>query len=264
MHGVRFMRRTLPYMLGLLLAAGACGPAEVVVTMEIDVPNPSGGSVPLALSEIEVQLLPYDRDAVFDSMTTAFGTPEPAIPPDLLAARAEVQMAQETWAASQSRWNILRDTLQTLSSALEQYSRGEAQYLMLFQEFQDFDNEYSSVERQVEADFAEFDRLQQGTIRASDSVRIVIDQWADEAFTDVGTVFREKQLETGLDVAVDTTDASGIARTNLRVRPGQYWVHARYELTYSELYWNVPITVEGGDPVQIRLTRDNADDRPLL
>ena len=135
---------------------------------------------------------------------------------------------------------------------------------MLFQEFQDFDNEYSSVERQVEADFAEFDRLQQGTIRASDSVRIVIDQWADEAFTDVGTVFREKQLETGLDVAVDTTDASGIARTNLRVRPGQYWVHARYELTYSELYWNVPVTIEGGDPVQIRLTRDNADDRPLL
>jgi len=259
------MRRTLLYMLGLVLAVGACGPTEVVVTMEIDVPNPGGGgSVPLALSEIEVQLLPYDRDAVFDSMTTAFGTPEPAIPPDLLAARAEVQLAQEAWDTSQRRWNVLRDTLQTLSAALERYNRGEAQYLMLFQEFQEFDNEYSALERQVDADFAEFDRLQQGTIRASDSVRIVIDQWADEAFAEVGTVVLAKSRETGLDVAVDTTDASGIARTNLRVRPGQYWVHARYELTYSELYWNVPITVEGGDPVQIRLTRDNAEDRPIL
>ena len=74
--------------LTLLLAAGACGPAEVVVMMEIDVRNAEGdGTVPLALADVEVQLLPYDRDAVFDSITAVFPTPEPEIPPDLLAAR---------------------------------------------------------------------------------------------------------------------------------------------------------------------------------
>ena len=63
------MRRTLPYVLALLLGAGACGPAEVVVMMEIEVDDPSGaGTVAQPLSDIEIRLLPYDRDAVFDSM----------------------------------------------------------------------------------------------------------------------------------------------------------------------------------------------------
>ena len=69
---------------------------------------------------------------------------------------------------------------------------------------------------------------------------------------------------TGLDLAVDTTDASGVARGNLRVAPGQYWVHARYELPYTELYWNVPIDVVRGEPIQVRLTRENAEERISL
>ena len=61
------MRSTLRFASGLLLAAAACGPAEVVVTMEIDLPNPEGeGTVNRSLSDIEVQLIPFDRDAVFD------------------------------------------------------------------------------------------------------------------------------------------------------------------------------------------------------
>ena len=45
---------------------------------------------------------------------------------------------------------------------------------------------------------------------------------------------------------------------------GNWWVHARQELPYSELYWNVPISVETGDPLQVRLTRENAQVRPKL
>ena len=82
------MRRTLPFALSLLIAAAACGPAEVVVTMEIDVQNPDGeGTMQLLLSDVEVQLIPFDRDAVFDSITTAYGTPEPEIPAELLERR---------------------------------------------------------------------------------------------------------------------------------------------------------------------------------
>lgn len=258
------MRRTLPYVLALLLGAGACGPAEVVVMMEIEVDDPSGaGTVAQPLSDIEIRLLPYDRDAVFDSMTAAYSTPEPEVPEELLAARAEVQAAQEEWDEAQRRWGILRDTLQTISATLERLPRTDAQYVVLFNEYSDFEAEYSTVEREVELAFAQFDSLQQGTIRASDSIRILQDNWADDAFADIGEVFRAKQLETGLDIAVDTTDASGVAR-NLAVRPGDYWVNARYELTYSELYWNVPVTIEGGDPVEVRLTRENAEERLRL
>jgi len=251
--------------MGLLLAAAACGPGEVVVTMEIEAPNPEGeGTVTRTLSDIEVQLLPYDRDQVFDSMTTAFGTPEPEIPAELIEARAAVQAAQEEWDAAQRRWNVLRDTLQTITGAMEQFSRGEARYVALFREFQEFEAELGRVERQMNASFERFDELQRGTIRASDSVRILQDNWADEAFAGVGEVFLAKQRLSGLDVAVDTTDASGVARGNLQVKPGQYWVHARYELPYTELYWNVPITVERGEPLVVELTRANAQERPKL
>ncbi len=259
------MRSTLPYAIALLRAAGACGPAEVVVTMEIEVPNPDGaGTVQLSLSDVEVQLLPFDRDAVFDSLTQSFGTPEPAVPAELMAARQAVQQAQAQWDQSQRRWNMIRDTLQQLSSALEGYSRGEAQYLLLYREFQDFDGQLGGVERQMNQAFARFDSLQRGTIRASDSVRIMRDNWADEAFAGIGEIFRAKQRAAGLDAAVDTTDASGVARGNLRVRPGQYWVHARYPMTYTELYWNVPVTVERGEPVIVTLTRANSEERIRL
>jgi hypothetical protein len=259
------MRSHLPYAIALLLAAGACGPAEVVVSMEIEVPNPDGGgTMQLAVSDIEVQLLPYDRDAVFDSLTRAYSVPEPDVPTELVQAREAVQAAQAEWDASQRRWGLVRDTLQALSNALEQYSRGEAQYLLLYREFQDFEGQLAGLETQMNQSFARFDSLQQGTIRASDSVRIIQDSWADDAFADIGTVFRERQLASGRDIVVDTTDASGIARGNLRVRPGQYWVYARYPMTYTELYWNVPVTVERGEPVQVTLTPANAEERIRL
>ena len=108
------MRRSaLPFAMSLLVAAAASGPQQVVVTIEIDVDDPDGdGTITRALSDIEVRLIPFDRDAVFDSMTTAFGTPEPAIPAALVEARNEVRVAQEEWQQSQTRWNAIRDTLQ--------------------------------------------------------------------------------------------------------------------------------------------------------
>lgn len=258
------MRSTFPFAMALLVAAGACGPAEVVVSAEIEVPTPEGGTQQLSISDLEVQLLPFDRDAVFDSLTQAFPDPEPDVPQELIEAREQVQEAQEEWDAAQRRWALVRDTLQALSGALEQYNRGEAQYLLLYREFQDFDSQLSGAERQMNDAFARFDSLQRGTIRASDSIRILQDSWADEAFADVAEVFRQKQLDSGLPVAVDTTNASGIARENFQVPPGQYWVHARYPMTYTELYWNVPVTVERGEPVQVTLTRANAEERIRL
>lgn len=260
------MRKSLPLALCLFLAATACGGGDVVVTMEIEIPNPEGeGTVTRALSDIEVELLPFDRDQVFDSMAAAFGTPEPEVPPELLAAREEVQRAQEAWEAAERRWSTIRDTLQTLNQAMEQFSRGEARYVALFREWEDFDQQLRAVEAERERAFETFDSLQRGTIRASDSVRIMQDNWADEAFTGVGEVFLARQRATGLDAAADTTDASGIAREHFSgIAPGQYWVHARYELAYTELYWNVPITVESGEVTQVRLTRQNAEERIKL
>ena len=260
------MRYRFPLLsLSLLIAASACGPAEVVVPMEIDVANPDGeGMVTRPLSDIEVQLLPYDRDAVFDSMSNAFNTPEPPIPEELIAERGRVQEAQQEWQNNQNRWNLIRDTLQKLTTALEQYNRGEATYVVLFREWNDFDGELGNVERQMNRSFENFTSLQEGTIEASNTIRMMRDNWGDEAFAGAGEVFLTKLRASGLDAVADTTDASGIARQNLKVKPGQYWIHARYELTYTELYWNIPIEVIRGDPAQVSLSRANAEERIKL
>lgn len=259
------MRRSLVLATSLLLATAACGPSEVVVTIEVEMPSPEGeGTVVRPLSDVEVQLIPFDRDEVFDSLTQAYGTPEPDVPQELLDRRGAVQEAQAEWDEATRRWSTIRDTLQKLTDAMEQYSRGEAAYVALFREWQDWESQLGSAQRQVDQSFAVFDSLQQGTIRESDSIRILQDNWADDAFAGIGEVFASKQRETGLDWAVDTTDASGVARGNLMVKPGTYWVHARYELPYSELYWNEMITVEGGEPTTVRLTRENAEERIKL
>jgi hypothetical protein len=249
--------------MALLLAAGACGPAELVVTVEVDMVNPEGeGTITRALGDLEVQLLPYDRDAIFDSLEAAHPEPEPEIPQELLAARDQVAQAQQQWQNTTNRWNTLRDTLQKITETMGQYSRGESRYVALYNEFRDFDSQLGQVERGMEAAFARFDSLQRGTIRQSDSVRILQENWGDEAFVDFGVVAAAKLRESGLDVAVDTTDASGIAR--VQAPPGSYWVHARYELPYSELYWNIPVTLNRDAPLELRLTRENAQERVKL
>jgi hypothetical protein len=256
-------RRNLPFAMALLLGVGACGPAELVVTVEVDMVNPEGeGMINRALGDLEVQLLPYDRDAIFDSLEANYPDPEPEIPQQLLEARDQVAQAQQRWQGATNRWNTLRDTLQKITDTMEQYNRGESRYVALFREFQEFDSQLGRVERDMEAAFAEFDSLQRGTIRQSDSVRILRENWGDEAFADFGVIAGEKMRVTGLDFAVDTTDASGIVR--IEAAPGSYWVHTRYELPYTELYWNVPVTLTRDAPFELRLTRENAQERVKL
>ena len=90
----------------------------------------------------------------------------------------------------------------------------------------------------------------------------LVEEWGDQVFADASVIFAQKIDASGLDVAADTTDASGIA--TFEVKPGQYWAYARFELPFTELYWNIPVTVARGEPVQLQLNRANAQERPRL
>ena len=252
------------FLLALLGTAllSACGPTQVVVTAEIAPDDPSPGGELRALGDLEIRMFPYDRDVVFDSMTAAASTPEPAIPDSVLDAQNQVAAAQQNWRDTETRWNTLRDTLQNLSDELGQMSRGQAQYRVLFREFQDLEDEYAAVERQRDAAFENFTSLQAASMAAAEETRMLRDQWADDAFAEVGVAMSLRERASGLTTLYDTTDASGVA-DGFEAKAGDYWVTARYELPYTELYWNVPVTV-GGEPAQIRLTRDNATVRPKL
>lgn len=241
----------------------ACGPGEVSVTAEVEVPNPEGeGMVARPIADTEVQVIPFDRDLVFDSLAQAYGSPEPAIPADLLAAQEEIAAAQEEWQAAEARWSTLRDQLQQINEQMQGLSQAEARYVQLYREWQDLDSQLSRVERQKDSAFQRFTELQQGYIQRADSMRLIREQWSDDAFADAFDIFAQKMEEMGREIVVDTTDAEGHAL--MAVPTGQWWVHARYELPFSELYWNIPITVERGDPVPVRLTPETAQVRPKL
>jgi hypothetical protein len=242
----------------------ACGPGQVAVSAEIEVPDPDqeGATVTRAIADLEVQLLPFDRDAVFDSLTAAASTPEPEIPEDLLAAQAEIAEAQTEWNRAEATWLNGRERLQAILDEMEPLNQAEAAYVALYREFQDREAQVNRAERDKDRAFERFNQLQLGYISRADSMRFIRDQWADEAFAATFEVFTQKAREAGQDILADTTDTQGYALID--VPPGQWWVNAFYEQAYSELYWNLPITVERGDPIQVRLTRETAEIRPIL
>ena len=75
------MKRSLVVLVSLAAAACDAGP-KVVVRAEID-----GQPVP----DLPVRLLPYDRQAILDSLATAREEPEPRIPQELLQRLSAVQ-----------------------------------------------------------------------------------------------------------------------------------------------------------------------------
>ncbi len=259
------MRRGKLLVPALFAVVGiACGPGQAVITAELEVPDPDneGQTVVRPVSGLEVRLYPFDRDVVFDSLTAAAETPEPAIPDSLLQARARVAELQGQWQTARNEWQTLRDNLQRISGELEGLSRGEARYVALYNEFRDMEGRVGSAERRSEAAFSAFDQLQRSIIERSEQVRIMRDNWADDAFADVATIFDARLDASGRDILYDTTDAAGVATFD--VPAGEWWVYARHELPFDELYWNVSIMVEGSEPATLLLERANAVLRPNL
>ncbi len=259
------MKRSWLALVLLGSLAAACGPGQVVVTAEIQVPDPEteGATMMAPIAGAEVQILPFDRDAVFDSLTQAFGTPEPPIPQELLAAQEQIAAAQDAWRTAEASWGAGRDRLQAITQQMQGMARGESQYVALYREFQDVEGQVSRAERAKDSAFQTFTELQAGYIQRADSMRLIRLQWEDEAFAEVGLVFQNKLAESGRTMLADTTNAQGVAGP-IDVPVGQWWVHARYELPFDELYWNILINVQRGDPLQVQLTRETAQVRPKL
>lgn len=214
------------------------------------------------LARLEVRLLPYDRDLVFDSLEAAHHTPEPEIPDTLLQLQERIAQAQAEWQRAEAQWIAVRDSLRQISETMQGLSRAQPQYVVLFREFQQLEPLEQSLERQSREAFQRFEGLQGAYAAQTEEIRLRRQQWGDEAFVDVDRVFSQRVRELGREVLVDTTDASGAVQ--FRPRPGRWWVHARVPAAYEEYYWNVPIEVRRGEPVELRLSEENADMRPRL
>lgn len=252
------MRRGLLSLaaLGGATALTACGNADVVVQAQTE--GEGGESTPIA--QLEVRALPYDRDAIFDSLRTAYADPEPEIPDSLDDLQARMAQAQETWREAETRWNTARDSLQTLSARMDGMARNSPQYRVAFMDFSDQEEIERGAESEYQQAFAAFDSLQKSYNSQIEQLAARRQQWADEAYADVGDVIAARREELGREELADTTGANGVVRLSLP--PGQWWIHARYPLLFDELYWNLPVEAQRGDPIPITLDPSTAEVRP--
>lgn len=236
----------------------ACGGGDVIVQAYT---APEGGQ-PTPITNLPIRALPYDRDAIFDSLATAYGTPEPEIPADLLALRDSINVAQQQWSTMNARWGTLRDSLLSIRQQMDRIgNRASGQYVVLFRLFGDVEREEQAAKRASDQAFARFESLQARSQARADSLRLAREQWAVAAFADYDRVVADRLRESRLQEYADTTDESGVAVFR-GLRSGRWWFHARYDLPFEELYWNVPVEVAGGDPLVVQLTRQNAEVRP--
>lgn len=240
----------------------ACGGGEVVVQAAI---RPEGDQAvePSPLPNLEIRALPYDRDAVFDSMRAAYGEPEPTIPDSLAQMQTAIAQAQEQLTAAEAQWNAARDSLRQLSERMQGMSRGDPQYVIAFRDFNSQEAIARQAEQRVQQANQRFTQLFSTFNEQSQLIRAQRQAWGDEAFASVNEVIEARLDELGRTEHWDTTGGNGVARFE-GLESGQWWIHARYELPYTELYWNVPVEVGGGDPITVQLNRENAEVRPKL
>lgn len=246
------------------VATAACGGGDVAVIAQLE--GASTGTQEtgeVALGSLPVRLLPFDRDAVFDSLAQAYPEPEPEIPDTILALQQRVIETQGEWREAQEEWGQVRDSLQTLSDSLSAMSQSDPDYFVLFQDFNDLEGQVNGLERRANEAFEEFEELQARLNQQAREIELARGNWANEAFAPIDSIFLAREEEIRREVQYDTTTAQGVARFS-GIKEGRWWVNARYDRQFDELYWNVPVDVEGGEEVTVRLTEENAEVRQKL
>ena len=257
-------KRSTRFPVGIVAATcllAACGPAHVAVVVQLE--DAEGGPTPL--DDIEVRLLPYDRDAIFDSLSALASTPRPEPTEEQRAARDARVQAQDEWLGAQDRWNTLRDTVKKLTDELAELNPAMNRYRTLHAQYTRLERELAGVERTQESLFERFDSLDRATSAEAQMLEALQVEWDTEAFRDVTGVIAAKVEASGLDEAADTTGADGVAPFEDKdVVPGTYWVHARHRRTHEELYWNLMVTLARGANDAVVLDESNAEVREIF
>ena len=245
-------------------ATAACGGGDVAVIAQLEgAATGTQETDSVALGQLPVRLLPYDRDLVFDSLAQAYPEPEPVIPDSIRVLQDRVIAAQQEWREAETEWAQVRDSLQMLSDTLSAMDQRDPDYFIMFQDFGDLESRVDRLQEQANQGFQEFEQLQARLTQQAREIQLTRENWANEAFAPVDSIFMAMEDELGREVQYDTTSTQGVVRFG-GVPPGQWWVNARYDRQFDELYWNLPVDVQRGEETVVRLTEENAEVRQKL
>ncbi len=212
-------------------------------------------------AQLEIRMLPYDRDSVFSVLVAQASEPEPQPPTDLIELRDSITVAQERWRAAEADWNEMRSELETLSERMQRMNRASREYAQAYRRFDQLDGQLRRLDRDKQGYFDRFTELQRTYRSRADSFSAVLTAWGDDAFDTYGEIVDSLLEARGLEELYDTTDAGGWAY--FEVPRGPWWVHTRSELPFEELYWNVAYQSQGGADT-LFLNNANAELRPIF
>ena len=248
------------WVIGLfaVVSLAACNRTSQVTIQAVS----SAGGVASAHAQLEIRMLPYDRDAVFAQLIAAASDPEPQPPEDLLLLRDSIAAAQDSWRQAEASWNNTYSELKDLSDRMEGMNSASDAYFEAYQRFDDLDGQERRLNRDRQRYFDEFDALQKQYSTRADSFSAVVTTWEDETFMNLPEVIDSLLEAGGREVLFDTTDAAGIAQ--FIVPRGKWYIHTRAKLPFEELYWNVPVEIAGGTADTIVIDATNAQVRPVF
>jgi len=233
---------------------GACrelGTLEVVVLRHDGRPDVA----------LDVTVLPFNPEALYDSLARAAPTPRPRFPEleDAMAAYRVGPQGHRPGAGS-GAWEATRDSVEALADSLRRSDRTAPSYRSAYGRLRSL---YDRLGQRA----AERDRADRGLRREdralADRATVAADQlrrWERVAFASYGELMAAAVTRSGRDPLRLTTDSAGRARTTLR--PGRWWIRARQRIRdnpFQEQFWNVPVTTNRLVPVRVRVTADNAE-----
>ncbi len=240
----------------LVLLAGCSRSTQLAVRAVAE--GPDGEEI--GQGQVEIRLLPYDRDSIFAALGAVATQSEPEPPADLIELRDSVALAQQRWTEAEAAWNEVRSDLQTLSERMQQMNRSSDEYFTAYARFENLESQEGRLDRGKQGYFDRFTELQ-GSYRArADSFNAVTEAWGDVTFEDYGEIV-DSLIEARGEELSDTTDANGWAYYS--VPRGTWYVYTRSKMVFEELYWNLAYASQGGADTLV-LNASNAEIRPIF
>jgi len=206
---------------------------------------------------LEITALPFDAEAILDSLAAVSPAPRPTFP-GLEAELAAYRSPEDDRLAEASRpWLALHDSVSRLADSLNgmdrrgaTYARSYARFRQLYARLQQRATERDRALEELRGEDVTLARRAQA---ASESLRV----WERDAYSSYPEAAGEALDRRGQEAVRATADEDGVL--HLELPPGNWWIVARRpdpENPFQEYFWNVPLTV-GWLPVGVPLTERN-------
>jgi len=241
-------RRLLPILLVSSLAACAEGDLAVRLSLHDE-----------ELRGVQVAAIPFDPDAILDSLAGTANDPSPTFKALEAALFAFEPSDDAALAAINEPWLDLRDSVAALSESLQAMDRADPAYAVAYEEFRALYAEFTRKTAQRGRELSALDgnavKLARWAQAAADTLRT----WERIVYAAYDSLAAAALTASGRDAHTLTTETHGEAHVTLE--PGMWWLVVRRadtENPFLEYYWNVPVQVNGLVPTVLTLTEHHA------